>query len=958
MTGSDSLELGGLIDSTLDPRADGAQSRTPPARFLVVSNEGGLEAAREALRRRLPNEPFALTALPQGIGVLEFSGRAFSLARAYQRPDQAHELGRALAKATGARFVEPDLPRVAAPDQTPREPGQENLEGLDNFPLGCWSPAEPALPPRWALEGMNLFAAWARSEALGRPARGEGIIIAQPDTGITKHPELAGVDVVAAFNTLGDGPANDATDPLQSGFALNPGHGTGTASVVVSRGTGPGDPFIGSAPKARHLPIRAIRSVWLHEEIPIAAAIDKAVENGAQVITMSLGGPPLPFSPLREAIERAVKRHVIVMAAAGNCVGLVVFPARLEACIAVAGVNAQDQKWPGSSSGPEVEFAAPAQNVYRATIEKDGVGQGQGTSFAVALAAGAAACWIAHHGRERLIDEAEARGETLQTMFRRIARASARRPAGWDGVNMGGGVIDALALIEAPFDLGRGVEAPVAATPRTPAEEMRVFVAEAIGADPGMADDALLAHGGELAAALLARRLDPTAPVTLSKELEATLTPTVRAALDAPPIVRPGAAPFPAAPAIPRPRAEQDTSLVARIDAVKRALSMGKALSSGARAERAALESTGEDLPSADEFEKSVERLFKDMPESEIADRADFERALDIVREHGAAGLRKVIDPAAVLSGDDVAAMEAVIKADGSRPSFMIKENWIDEANPLIRGWRNDLVGGRDGLKAVAALVGRIQPSGGHANRYCGTGTLVDAQGPWVLTNFHVLAMARRSYPVLAVDKPGGAAIESGLEIDFLGETGRADFSRFKIVEAVYPTRAGPGFGFIDAVLLKLGDSVDGKPLPTGGPAAPYTRAKLSAAAEYVTGEKPTLATIGFPGPPARSEGVSDKIDWGFVASQLFGGSFGVKRLAPGAYSRALGSDVRDTLKNTIGHDATTLKGASGSLLFAFKDADTPGFGLHFTGYDSDSNFALSFPALKDALPGFGGLFS
>src|SRR5262249_42476634 len=160
--------------------------------------------------------------------------------------------------------------------------------------------------------------------------------------------------------------------------------------------------------------------VALLSQVSVARAIDWAVDHGAEVITMSLGGV-FSFS-LHRSIARAVQADVIVLAAAGNCVRFVVWPARFDECLAVAGTNSPDKPWPGSCRGAAVDVAAPGQNVIRASIPRgtgpggSDVGQGQGTSFAVALTAGVAALWLAHHGRANLIAEARARGETLQAM--------------------------------------------------------------------------------------------------------------------------------------------------------------------------------------------------------------------------------------------------------------------------------------------------------------------------------------------------------------------------------------------------------------------------------------------------------------------------------------------------------------------------------------------------------------
>jgi hypothetical protein len=418
-------------------------------------------------------------------------------------PAPAFEAAYELVRQFDLEAAEPDILTDVFPEPDPRRAGAP-AETLDDFPPGCWAAEQPDLngKPRWALEKLSLPEAWTFSEARGRPSRGQGIVIAQPDTGVAAHPELTGVIRVPSIDLVGED--DDPTDPLD--YQGNPGHGTGTGSVVVS--PEPGN-MCGSAPKAKHMPIRAIESVVRLSQVAVAQAIDFAVENGAHVITMSLGG--FPSFSLYRALTRAVQSDVIVLAAAGNCVGIVVFPARYDDCVAVAGTNSNDARWQGSSNGPDVDIAAPAQNVFRAKVEQGkppAVGQGQGTSFAVALTAGVAACWLAHHGRANLIAAAHARGETLQAMFMRLLKATARRPPGWDGTNLGAGIANARRLLAADFDLDRDKES-AAAVPvaEAPALAVRRLVAEAISPEAARSEVDWNLYGPELTLAILQARL-------------------------------------------------------------------------------------------------------------------------------------------------------------------------------------------------------------------------------------------------------------------------------------------------------------------------------------------------------------------------------------------------------------------------------------------------------------------
>jgi len=408
--------------AVLDPR-DGL----PPARYALELRPGQLPndvevSVREALAEFEP-EISPISPTDHGVLILRIGTRTLHGVT----PARAFAAGYALAAEFGLRTAEPDLPTPFFPEVDPPPEGAP-VEEAFRFPPGCWVDAESGLPDRWALDRLRVPEAWAFSQAQGRPARGLGVVIAQPDTGVIEHTELAGVARVGGFNVLGRDP--DPTDPLDG---QNPGHGTGTASVVVSPES---LRVAGSAPTASHMPIRAITSVVLTSQVAVAEAIGHAIDHGAHVITMSLGG--VPAAALERAVRRAVAADVIVLAAAGNCVRVVVWPARYEMCIAVAGTNSADRMWKGSCRGSAVDISAPGQNVLKANAARGGaVGQGQGTSFAVALTAGVAALWLAHHGRADLIAAARSRGETLQDMFRRLVRATARRPAGWDTLPAG-----------------------------------------------------------------------------------------------------------------------------------------------------------------------------------------------------------------------------------------------------------------------------------------------------------------------------------------------------------------------------------------------------------------------------------------------------------------------------------------------------------------------------------------
>lgn len=342
--------------------------------------------------------------------------------------DLSYELGDA---AASAERVEPDLPH--------------RTYGI------CAPPADlpGSAAPDWALENMRCRQAWEVPRPPGGLTRGAGIVIGHPDTGYADHPELerAALDLDRDVDLIERD--YDAYDPLQRGGLLSPGHGTLTGSVIVSRD---GGSMVGVAPLATLLPIRAIRSVVNVFDANVAAAVDYARRVRCDVVSMSLGG--LFFLGLEEAINAAVRDGLIVMAAAGNCVGPVVWPALYPNCIAVAATNVEDAPWVDSSRGPKVFISAPGESVWAAGYDLDlrpprpGVARQSGTSFAVAHLAGVAALWLAHHGRDTLV--ALFGKSRLQSVFLELLREHGhRRPAGWQTGEFGVGVVDAEALLRA-----------------------------------------------------------------------------------------------------------------------------------------------------------------------------------------------------------------------------------------------------------------------------------------------------------------------------------------------------------------------------------------------------------------------------------------------------------------------------------------------------------------------------
>lgn len=337
----------------------------------------------------------------------------------------------------------------------------DDVNGAPSVRGGSGGDHDPATDGHfeWSLQKANVIAAWS---LFGARKPGAGVLVGHPDTGFTPHPELADparLLVSKGFDFDDDDP--DPTDDLSGGLLDNPGHGTGTGSVIVSgRGPAPGatsPEFVsGVAPFASLIPIRTTESVVLFSMRGLRRAIDHAVAQGAHVISISLGGP-LPSPALRDAVRRANEAGTIVLAAAGNQVRVVVFPAAFEETIAVAASNVRDGEWSGSSRGDAVDITAPGAGVWRARVERGpgstpfafSVERGNGTSFAVATTAGVAALWVSFHGFNALVQRYGA--AQVPRVFKSLLQQTCRTPAGWDTRNFGPGIVDARKLLATPL---------------------------------------------------------------------------------------------------------------------------------------------------------------------------------------------------------------------------------------------------------------------------------------------------------------------------------------------------------------------------------------------------------------------------------------------------------------------------------------------------------------------------
>lgn len=168
------------------------------------------------------------------------------------------------------------------------------------------------------------------------------------------------------------------------------GHGTEVAGIVAAAEDGFG--VVGVAPQAELLAVKILGSDARGSISDVVKGIEWAIREGAQIVNMSLGTPE-DYQALREAVRAAWAAGLVLVAAAGNESGSVLYPAAYPEVLAVSGTGKDDRLVFSSNFGPEIDLAAPGEELP--TTYPDGRYRlATGTSFAAAHVTGVAALVI------------------------------------------------------------------------------------------------------------------------------------------------------------------------------------------------------------------------------------------------------------------------------------------------------------------------------------------------------------------------------------------------------------------------------------------------------------------------------------------------------------------------------------------------------------------------------------
>ena len=319
----------------------------------------------------------------------------------------------------------------------------ETVQELQRDPRGVYAdlnyrvraqevPNDPYWPQQWALVKIGAPAAWDIAHS------SSDMVVALLDTGVyLGHPDLQ----TSLWTNVGEIPDNGIDDDHNgkaddvhgwhffhqwNGSVQEPyenrvidddnGHGTHVAGIVGAE-TNNG---IGIASVSRGARVMIVKVLdekgdgWYSD---VAAGVVYAVDNGAKIINLSLGGEE-PSQVLQDAINYAYRKGALLVAAAGNDDRAVYYPAASENVVAVVATDANDQRMSFSNHGPEVDIAAPGENIISTWPFLDLYYYKRGTSMAAPHVSGAAALlwtWRPDYNNVQLEQRLEATAEDVNS---------------------------------------------------------------------------------------------------------------------------------------------------------------------------------------------------------------------------------------------------------------------------------------------------------------------------------------------------------------------------------------------------------------------------------------------------------------------------------------------------------------------------------------------------------------
>lgn len=284
----------------------------------------------------------------------------------------------------------------------------------------------------WGLEAINAEQAWEVTTGHS------DVVVAIIDTGLQiNHPEFANNEIINPLNATSDPYGDDYVEDFN-------GHGTHVTGIAVNDGQS--GEIAGVAWDVGIMPIRVLNyqtgGIMTNYLVEALTSLGDYAENNPEkrvVANMSLGGRGYSVA-LKEAIDYANQRGVLVVAAAGNQYKRVIgFPASYNSVLSVAASDPYHRKAIFSSEGFYNSIAAPGDTIYSTYIVSD-YDYLSGTSMAAPFVTGAVALLLSTEWGKDL---------TVLELMNQVEQ-TAQKGAYGEGFSeeLGYGILDADALLQ------------------------------------------------------------------------------------------------------------------------------------------------------------------------------------------------------------------------------------------------------------------------------------------------------------------------------------------------------------------------------------------------------------------------------------------------------------------------------------------------------------------------------
>jgi serine protease len=241
-------------------------------------------------------------------------------------------------------------------DKLNADPRVEHAEKVVEYHALGFTPNDPLYKDQWGLQRSGAESSYNMN-------CGMGVTVAVVDTGIAclnDGGKIKGIDDLPTCEGGYNFVSNNSVAADDNGHGS---HCSGTIAQLTNNNHGAS----GLAPCVKLMPVKVLAGSGSGTMEGVAEGIRFAADNGANVISLSLGSSQ-PSHVVEDAVNYAHDKGVLLSCANGNSGGSIGYPAAYPNCMGVSAIDSSDTIAKFSSRGPQTAIAAPGVNILQQTI--------------------------------------------------------------------------------------------------------------------------------------------------------------------------------------------------------------------------------------------------------------------------------------------------------------------------------------------------------------------------------------------------------------------------------------------------------------------------------------------------------------------------------------------------------------------------------------------------------------